>query len=85
MLNGPYFKKDSKEEIEKQMIVLKTNSSAWSEFSERRKVILNLKNEIIGEVSWYWKSKETNWIEVGIVIFNETFWNKGIGYQALKQ
>ncbi|SOS48870.1 Putative HD superfamily hydrolase (fragment) [Tenacibaculum dicentrarchi] len=47
-------------------------------------IISNDKNEIIGEVSWYWKSKETNWLEIGIVIFNESFWGKGIGYLALK-
>ena len=48
------------------------------------KIITNLKNELLGEVSWYWKSQETNWLEIGIVIFDEKKWGKGIGIQALK-
>jgi RimJ/RimL family protein N-acetyltransferase len=83
-LNGPYFKKDSKEEIEKKIQILKNNFQKDKSILKNVKIISNDKNEIIGEVSWYWKSEETNWLEIGIVIFNEKFWNKGIGYFALK-
>lgn len=41
-------------------------------------------DEIIGEVNWYWKCEETLWMELGIVIFNENYWGKNIGYLALK-
>ena len=47
-------------------------------------MIVNKKNELIGEVNWYWKSKETNWLEIGIVIFDEKNWGKGIGIQAMR-
>ena len=48
------------------------------------RIISNDKNELIGEVSWYWKSEETLWLEIGIVIFSEKYWKKSIGYKALK-
>jgi RimJ/RimL family protein N-acetyltransferase len=34
-------------------------------------------------VNWYWKSEETAWMEIGIVIFNEKYWRMGIGTIAL--
>ncbi len=37
----------------------------------------------LGIVTWYWESKETYWPGLGIVIFDETNWGRGIGYQAL--
>jgi len=82
--NGPYFKKDSKNEIEKKIQFLKSEFLKEKSVLEHVKMITNDKNEIIGEVSWYWKSEETNWLEIGIVIFNEAYWSKGIGYLALK-
>lgn len=84
--NGPYYRKRSEEELRKYV-------------EELRKLLLNgegnvLKNkkmiadkdtdQIIGQVNWYWKSQETLWMEVGIVIFNENYWGNGIGYKALK-
>ncbi len=83
-LNGPYFKKDSKKEVEKMIQDLKNDFLKAADVLDNKRIISNEKNEIIGEVSWYWKSKETNWLEIGIVIFNEKFWGKGIGYLALK-
>nr|WP_319485026.1 GNAT family protein [uncultured Cohaesibacter sp.] len=38
---------------------------------------------ILGEVSYYWKDQRTNWLEVGIVLFNQTDWGRGIGTVAL--
>ncbi len=35
-------------------------------------------------MNWYWESEETNWLEVGVVIFNENYWGRGIGYESLK-
>lgn len=83
-LNGPYFKKDTKEDIQKQVQTLKEDFLSGKKVLENKRIISNDLNEIIGEVSWSWKSEETNWMEIGIVIFNEKFWNKGIGYLALK-
>lgn len=39
---------------------------------------------MIGTVSWYWQSKATNWKSIGIVIYDEQYWGKGIGTDSLK-
>lgn len=84
LFNGPYFKKDTINDIEKQIKKIKRKLIKGNCAFENKKMISNKRNEIIGEVSWYWKSKETYWMEIGIVIFNDKFWNKGIGNTALK-
>lgn len=85
-LNGPYFKKDSEEELReyvKQIGILLQNGEKG--VLKNKKIIADKKTDvIIGQVNWYWKSEETLWMEVGVVIFNENYWGKGIGYEALK-
>jgi len=39
---------------------------------------------MLGMVSWYWQSKETHWLSIGLVIYDAENWGKGIGYEALK-
>lgn len=82
--NGPYYPKKSEKDIEEQMINLAKKLANNAIDLNRKKLIVDEENNIVGEVSWYWKSEETFWMEIGIVIFNEKFWNKGIGYIALK-
>ena len=38
---------------------------------------------LVGIVSKYWESEKTRWLEIGIAIFDENYWNKGIGSKAL--
>jgi len=47
-------------------------------------IALKNSNQMIGQVSAYWVCKETQWLDIGIVIFDENFWGKGIGEKALK-
>jgi putative hydrolase of HD superfamily len=83
--NGPYFSKSTKAEIEVQIEEL-TQKIADGNVDPlpNKRIISNEHHDLIGEVNWYWKSKETNWMEVGLVIFDEQNWGKGIGYMALK-
>ena len=37
----------------------------------------------IGIVTYYWESFATRWLEIGIVIYDQNIWAKGIGYTAL--
>ena len=83
-LNGPYFKKDSVEEVDAYIQCLKKDLANNKSVLENKRIIANDEGKIIGEVSWYWRSQETNWLEIGIVIFDEAFWGMGIGYSALK-
>ncbi len=48
-------------------------------------MLLRFENEIVGLCNWYYRSKETLWAEVGIIIFESKNWNKGIGKKALKK
>ena len=83
--NGPYYKRASKEEVESEVNrIAEAFQNNNDDPLPKRRVITNEKGELIGEVSWYWKSEETNWMEIGIAIFDEKNWGKGIGYTALK-
>ena len=83
--NGPYFKKSSEEEQKEYVEDLKIQlKKGEKNVLSNKKIIANFESdEIIGEVNWYWKSEETLWMEVGLVIFNENYWGCGIGYEAL--
>ncbi|CAM1343099.1 GNAT family N-acetyltransferase [Tenacibaculum amylolyticum] len=83
-LNGPYFKKKNSTEIKKQIQTIRDDLLQEKSVLDNVRIISNETNELIGEVSWYWRSQETNWLEVGIVIFNDQFWGKGIGAIALE-
>ena len=84
-LNGPYFRKKTPDEIafeiEELRLALKTGNP--DPLPDRR-IISNTDREVLGEVNWYWKSEETNWLEIGIVIFDEQNWGQGIGLRAMQ-
>ncbi len=83
--NGPYFQKLTKQEVEADIKrIVEAFEQGNSNPVPDKMIISNEKDELLGEVNWYWKSKETNWLEVGVVIFDENNWGKGIGGQALK-
>lgn len=84
--NGPYYKKRNEEELRKYIEDLKILLLKGEKNVLKNKKIIAYKDtdEIIGQVSWYWKSQETQWMEIGIVIFNENYWGRGIGYKALR-
>lgn len=85
-LNGPYYGKSNEEELRKHIEDLKILlQKGEKNVLINKKIIANKDtDEIIGQVNWYWKSEETLWMEIGIVIFNDDYWGQGIGYKALK-
>ena len=82
--NGPYYNVNTTEELNDQLSKLqkKVENGETLVFNHKKFIAEKENDEIIGEVSWYWKSKETHWLEIGIVIFDEKYWNKGIGSKA---
>ncbi len=84
--NGPYFPKETQEELEKSVEILRGRLTAGERnpYGNRRIIANKDTDEIIGSVNWYWKAEETLWMEVGIVIFNENYWGRGIGRVALE-
>ncbi|UHA72219.1 GNAT family N-acetyltransferase [Paenibacillus sp. 481] len=47
-------------------------------------MLIEVDNQIIGTVSYYWEHKPSNWLEVGIVIYQPTYWSNGYGTEALR-
>ncbi|MFT8316020.1 MAG: GNAT family protein [Clostridium sp.] len=84
--NGPYYQQSNEEELRQDIEELRVHLlNGEKNGLQNKKIIANKDtDEIIGQVNWYWKSIETLWMEVGIVIFNEDYWGQGIGYTALK-
>ena len=84
--NGPYYGRKNKKELEEYIEELRVSlENGEKDVLKNKKIIADEEtDEIIGQVNWYWKSQETLWMEVGIVIFNENYWGKGIGYNALR-
>ncbi len=84
--NGPYYGRKNEEELRKYIEEIKELFRIGaSNVLKNKKIVANKDtDEIVGQVNWYWKSEETLWMEIGIVIFNENYWGKGIGYEALK-
>lgn len=38
---------------------------------------------LIGATTYYWENRETRWLEMGLVIFEEKYWGQGIGKTVL--
>ncbi len=85
--NGPYFTRPSRQATVERIDNYLTNirSGITPAMCDRMLVCDKTNDSIIGEVNWYWKSQETNWMEIGVVIFDDANWSKGIGYEALRQ
>lgn len=84
--NGPYFKQTTEQELQAKIAWYRQKLLAGAtNVLENKKLIISTEtNELIGEVNRYRKSQETNWMEVGVVIFNENFRWKWLWYEALK-
>ncbi len=83
--NGPYYKKYTDEEHIAYIKDLKDRLSKGevTEIANIRLIIY--KGSTVGCCSFMWRSKETNWAEIGIVIFEESNWGKSIGTKGLKK
>ena len=84
--DAPYYRKPSAVEIQLsvQQLTERIRRSDWP--SPRKRLVIADKetDKLIGTVSWYWQSKATNWKSIGIAIYDEAYWGKGIGFEALK-
>lgn len=46
--------------------------------------VIEIDGKIIGGVSYYWEHKPSNWLEMGIGIYDPRYWSGGFGTRALK-
>jgi len=47
-------------------------------------LIVEADGELIGEVDADWIDKNTNWLEIGIIIYNPDYWGSGYGAEAFQ-
>ncbi len=82
-LDAPYYERSTEAETDEHLknIAKRITEKNWNT-PRRRLIIADLENNLIGSVSWYWQSKATNWISIGITIYDEQYWGKGIGFEA---
>lgn len=83
-LNGPYYAKKSADDVSIYIHELQQKIQRGGDALPNKKMIVDPNNNLIGEVSYHWRSIETNWMEIGIVIFDESYWGRGLGEQSLK-
>ncbi|RXJ04357.1 N-acetyltransferase [Anaerobacillus alkaliphilus] len=41
-------------------------------------------DELIGTLGYYWEHKPSNWLEMGIVIYDPNYWSGGFGTRAIR-
>lgn len=81
--DGPYYPKMTIEELNSRITTIRDN--ILSENITPRIIIADIESDnLIGTLSWYWQSEETNWLSVGIAIYDDSFWGKGLGFDSLK-
>lgn len=77
--NAPYFNEYKYLSLETFLL---TNHHEFFLSARCRGIFVD--NKLVGIVTKYWESFATLWLEVGIVIYDENYWSKGIGEHALK-
>lgn len=84
-LDGPYYPKPTHEDLAhiEAQLQDELREANWPEPRQRLVLADNATDTLIGVVTWSWESKETNWLLVGITIFDPELWGQGIGYEAL--
>nr|WP_221626809.1 GNAT family protein [Cohnella lubricantis] len=80
--DAPYFPLEPKDiaAYEAEMTEKYINSDSDEPAS---RLVIEADGEIIGTVSYYWEHRESNWLEMGIVIYTPAYWSHGYGTEAL--
>lgn len=84
-LDGPYYRtsQDESDQLAKQLRAA-IGSSNFPTPRMRLVIADAATDHLIGTVSSYWESKETNWLCIGITIFDSSRWGQGIGVEAMR-
>lgn len=45
--------------------------------------LIEYQGQVVGSVTYYWEDKRTRWLEIGVIIYDHAYWNRGIGRKAL--
>lgn len=84
-LDGPYYQSKSDESEKKTENLRKYIESTPFPTPRMHMAIADINtNKLLGSVTSYWESIETNWLCIGITIYDPHYWGKGIGTDAMK-
>lgn len=83
--DGPYFARPKAEKIPSIINQLRKQIEAKKWETIRHTLVIARKSDdvLIGRVNWYWQSQETNWLSIGIAVYDPANWRQGIGFEAL--
>ncbi|MBN2500897.1 MAG: GNAT family N-acetyltransferase [Anaerolineales bacterium] len=83
--DGPYYPSATAEEVAAVIAQWEQAITAqdWPELRQRLVIADAQADTVMGTISRYWISQETNWAAIGIGIYNPEDWGKGYGYEAL--
>lgn len=79
--NGPYIKEM---QISKDQFKQDAYNNRYLTDNVERMLAIIVGGKCIGSVGSYWVSRETNWLEVGIVIYDVRYWQSGIGTEVFQ-
>ncbi|WP_051174194.1 GNAT family N-acetyltransferase [Amycolatopsis orientalis] len=82
--NGPYFGLPTAADTESAALKLTTAESELPDPRSSLAVTDLSDGRLIGQVSWYWESRQTDWRRLGLAIYDERYWNGGFGTEALR-
>lgn len=82
-LDAPYYPEPSPQMTEGFLASLAEPAPAGE--PPRRAAIAGLADDgLLGLVTWYWESRETNWRRLGIVLYDPATWGQGLGTEAFR-
>lgn len=84
--NGPYYPRLNQMELATRIEFYRKKIARqdWDDLRTRLVIADISTNTLLGTVNWYWQSPETNWKSLGVALFDEAHWGKGLGYEALE-
>jgi RimJ/RimL family protein N-acetyltransferase len=82
-LDGPYLPRPPVEPAQLERLRARIAAREFETPRTRLTVAAPDTGEMIGQVSWYWESVETDWVALGIALYDPVHWGKGLGTEAL--
>lgn len=80
--DGPYFSRPTDTEAEAFCAAV-IDPATWTWPRSRLVVADPVDDRLIGSVTWYWESRESNWRRIGVVLYDPASWSGGRGSEAV--
>lgn len=79
--NGPYIEEPH---IDKLSFIKALEENRYIYPNVESTLAIMVEGHFIGTVGSYWIDKNTNWLEIGIVIYNSDYWESSIGTEVFQ-